>query len=62
MPHCADPAGLYAEFVNRIYAAGDDARSAKGLSGLLKSTVPLKGLKTIESRLTVEVNRALAKS
>jgi hypothetical protein len=47
-PHCADPAGLYAEYLMRIYMAGDNARSAKGLSGLLKAAAPLKGLKNIE--------------
>jgi hypothetical protein len=61
MPHCADPAGLYAEYVTTIYAAGYKARSAKGLSGLLKAAVPLKGLTNLESRLTAEVNHALAK-
>jgi hypothetical protein len=62
MPHCADPAGLYIEYVNMIYAAGSNASSAKGLSGLLKAAAPLKGLKAIESGLTAEVNRALAKN
>ena len=62
VPHCADPAGLYAQYVNRIYTAGSDARTAKGLSGLLTATAPLKGLKTMESRLAAEANRALAKS
>ncbi len=62
MPHCADPAGLYAELVNQVYAAGSGARSARGLSGLLKAAAPLEGLKTIESRLTAEAGRALARS
>lgn len=62
VPRCADPGGLYAEYVTRIYAAGDDARSAKGLSGLLKAAAPLKGLKTIESRLAAEVNHALSRN
>ncbi len=62
VPHCADPAGFYAQYVNRIYTAGSDARTAKGLSGLLTATAPLKGLKTMESRLAAEANRALAKS
>jgi hypothetical protein len=60
IPVCADPAGLYIGFVDRIYQAGYNARSATGLSGLLKAAAPLKGLKTIESRLTAEVNHALA--
>jgi hypothetical protein len=62
MPHCADPAALYAEYLDRIYLAGSNARSAKGLSGLLKAAAPLKGLKNIESRLTAEANHALAKN
>jgi len=62
VPNCADPAGLYVDFVDRIYAAGSNARSAKGLSGLLKAAAPLKGLQVIESRLTAEVNHALTAS
>ena len=62
VPRCADPAGLYAEYVTRIYAAGYDARSATGLSGLLRAAAPLKGLNNIESRLTAEVDHALSRS
>ena len=62
VPRCTDPAGLYAQYVTGIYQAGYDAHKATGLSGLLKAAAPLKGLKTIESRLIAEVNRALVKS
>jgi hypothetical protein len=61
-PRCADPNGLYSEYVTTVYVAGDNARSAQGISGLLKAAVPLKGLKTMESRLAAEANRALANS
>ena len=61
-PQCADPEGLYSEIVVAVYAAGHNARSAKGISGLLKAAVPLKGLKTMETRLAAEANRALATS
>jgi len=61
-PQCADPEGLFSEYVTSVYAAGHNARSAKGISGLLKAAAPLKGLKTMESRLAVEANRALATS
>ncbi len=61
-PQCADPEGLYSEFVTTVYAAGHNARSAKGLSSLLKAAAPLKGLKTLESRLAAEANQALATS
>ena len=61
-PQCADPEGSYSEFVTTVYAAGHNARSAKGFSGLLKAAAPLKGLKMMESRLAAEANRALANS
>lgn len=61
-PRCADPGGLYGEYVTAVYVAGDDARSAAGTSSLLKAAAPLKGLKTIESRLADEANRAMAKN
>ena len=62
IPHCADPGNLYQEYVTGIYAAGYNARSAKGLSGLLRAAAPLKGLKNIESQLAAEVSRAVAKN
>ena len=61
-PQCADPEGLYSEYLTTVYAAGRNARSAKGISGLLQAAAPLKGLKTMESRLAAEANRALANS
>jgi hypothetical protein len=60
IPVCADPAGLYIGLVERVAQAGYDARSATGLTSLLKAAAPLKGLTTTESRLRAEVNRALA--
>jgi hypothetical protein len=54
MPHCADPASLYPEFVTRIYTAGDNARSAQGLSALRRAAAPLNGLKKIGHQLTAE--------
>jgi hypothetical protein len=61
-PRCADPDGLYSEYVTAVYVAGDNARSAEGTSGLLKAAAPLQGLKTIESRLAAEASRAMAKN
>ncbi len=60
IPVCADPAGLYIGLVERVAQAGFDARSATGLTSLLKAAAPLKGLRATESRLTAEVDRALA--
>jgi hypothetical protein len=59
IPRCADPAGLYAEFVIRIYRVGDNARSAQGFSALLRAAAPLRGLKRIEHQLTAEINRTV---
>jgi len=61
-PPCGDPADLYSEYVTAVYEAGYNARSAQGISGLLKAAVPLKGLKTMESGLAAEANRVLAKN
>ena len=61
-PRCADPGGLYSDYVTAVYVAGDNARSAAGTSGLLKAVAPLKSLKTIESQLAAEANRATAQT
>ena len=61
-PVCADPADLYLDYVIAIYDAGNNARSAVGISGLLKAAAPLKGLKALESRLAAEASRATAKN
>jgi hypothetical protein len=60
-PHCADPSGLYGDYVNGIFNAGYEARTAKGLSGLQKAATQLDGLKNIQSQLAAEANRVLAK-
>jgi|ERR1022692_425196 hypothetical protein len=61
MPRCADPAGIYADFVDRIYAAGDNAHSATGLSALRRAAAPLKGLKEVDHQLAMELDRAVGK-
>jgi hypothetical protein len=58
MPRCADPAGLYADYVDRIYAAGDNARTATGLSALRRAAAPLRGLTKIKHKLNAELHRA----
>ena len=60
-PHCADPSGLYGDYADRIFNAGYEARTAKGLSGLQKAATQLDGLKNIQSQLAAEGNRVLAK-
>jgi hypothetical protein len=62
MPGGADPARLYAASGTGVYAAGENARSATGLGGLLAAAAPLHGLRGIESRLAAEISTALAGS
>lgn len=61
-PRCTDPGRLYGDYVMTVELAGYDASSAHGISALLRAAAPLKGLKTIESRLAAEANLAVAKS
>ena len=58
-PRCADPDALFTTYVMTVYDAGDNARSAQGAGGLLKSAAPLDDLKTIETKLAAEANQAL---
>lgn len=59
-PRCADPGGLYSEYVTTVYTAGDHAHSAAGTASLLHVAAPLTGLKTIQSQLAAEATRATA--
>jgi hypothetical protein len=61
-PRCVDPDGLYGDYVSTVYEAGYNALSAQGISNLVKAAAPLKGLKTIDSQLAAEANRAMAKN
>jgi hypothetical protein len=62
VPHCADPGKLYSQYVTSVYAAGDSAKTAKGLAGLQIAAKPLNGLKNLQTQLTAEVDRVLAQS
>ena len=61
-PRCADPGALFTTYVLTVYEAGDNARSAQGTRGLLKTAATLNDLKTIETQLAAEANRATAKN
>jgi hypothetical protein len=61
-PRCADPDGLYGEYVTTVYEAGYNALSARGISNLVKAAAPLEGLKAIDSQLASAVNRSMAKN
>lgn len=61
VPRCADPADRYVEYLTVIYTAGNNARAARGLGGLLKAAAPLNRLRDIEVQLDAEADRALAK-
>jgi hypothetical protein len=59
MPRCADPAGIYADYVDRIYAAGDNARTATGLIALRHAAAPLTGLAKVRHQLAIELHHAV---
>ncbi len=59
MPRCADPRGIYADFVTLIYTAGHHARSATGLGGLLRAAAVLASAMKVQRQLTAEVSGAL---
>jgi hypothetical protein len=61
-PRCADQGSLYSEYVTMVYEAGYNARSAEGISNLLKAAAPLRGLKTLDSQLAAEGSRVMAKN
>jgi hypothetical protein len=60
MPHCADPGGLYPDYIVDVYEAGDQASSARGLADLVKAAAPLRDLPSIDSQLRAEVRRVMA--
>lgn len=57
MPACADPHGYWGAMLARIKAAGDNAGTSSGLSGLILAEVPLKDVPGIEAELTAELKR-----
>lgn len=61
IPRCADPKGYYDTFLSRIIAAGDNARPASGLGGLLLHMAPLRTLPGIQSQLIAELNQTVGK-
>lgn len=61
VPRCADPKGYYALILSRLVAAGDNARSASGFTGVLLAVAPLKTLSGIRSKVTAELNQTVGK-
>jgi hypothetical protein len=61
MPRCADTAGIYIDLVDDVYQAGDEAHTAKGLSGLLRAANLMQLAVKVEYRLTGEVTRAVGR-
>jgi hypothetical protein len=57
MPACADPRGYWGAMLARIRAAGDNAGSSSGLSGLLLAEAPLQAVPGLEAKLTAELKR-----
>ena len=56
-PVCADPNGYWNKILARIKAAGDNASTASGLTGLILAEAPLKAVPGLEKRLETELKR-----
>jgi hypothetical protein len=59
IPQCADPRAYYEQFIAHIQAAGDYAKTASGLTGILLALVPLKAVPAIGRLLTAELRRTV---
>lgn len=55
MPACADPKGYWAQSLADMKAAGDNAGSASGLSGVILAEAPLKKVTPLEAKLSAEL-------
>ena len=56
-PACADPRGYWKQIFARVRAAGDNASTASGLTGLILAEAPLKAVSALEKKLTAELKR-----
>jgi hypothetical protein len=56
-PACADPHGYWKQILARIKAAGDNASTASGLTGLVLAEAPLKDVPGLEKKLDAELKR-----
>lgn len=59
MPACADPAGYWAQVLNSMKAAGDNAGSATGLAALVLAEAPLKQVPALQSKLAAELAKTI---
>lgn len=56
IPKCADPGGYYAKWLDRFAAAGANARSQGGVSGLELAAAPMQGAPRLRRKLNAELN------
>jgi hypothetical protein len=62
MPRCTDMHGIYAELVDRVYLAGQDAQSARSLAALDRAAAVLTGATAVEHELTAEIVKSIGAS
>jgi hypothetical protein len=62
MPRCTDMRGIYAELVELVYLAGQNAHSAKGPVALDRAAATLVSGVKIERELTAEITRSIGAS
>ena len=62
MPHCADRADLWDQYVAKIYAVGAGARSAKDRAALVREAAALSGVSRLGREITAEAGSVLARN
>lgn len=60
-PRCADPRGYYGQMLAKIRAAGDNAKAAGGLGGIILAEAPLKAVPAAEKKLNAELDGTVGK-
>lgn len=61
-PRCADPRGYYALMLTDLRAAGDNAKAASGLAGIVLAEAPLKKVPAVEKKLNAELDQTVGKN
>jgi hypothetical protein len=62
MPACADPKGYWAQILGYVQAAGDNAGTSSGLSGLILAMAPLQKIQGVQAKLTAELDKDAAEA
>ena len=60
-PRCADPKGYFRQLLTQVKTAGDNVRTASGMSGLFLVEAPLKSAGKFVRELMTELNQTVGR-